>query len=183
MPDKNFSSNSTHLQKLAQHPSWQKLSKIWKKMNFFEHHKEKITVLQKNFEVQRNLFNSFNNLLDDLFADQMLSKVEVEFLNRVISHRLEHLKFTYGMVTCYMALMSLNNRINTSEQLEKRFADLEILYQNNKINKETYLIKKNEIKKALEELQKTAATSSTDKGNVHTPINEELLDLLLHLNK
>lgn len=152
------------LKMLESNIKWQKLGDLWKIVN------------HNNRQNLKSLLTQAEEIIKSLQASNFLTIKESGLLIAVFNQRLKEDSGVPPGATCYLVGPDIK-KINTKEDLEKRYKLLEDLANNNKISPETYESVKSEIIKDLSNLRlKDISSSSEDE-------NEELIQLLYSLSK
>lgn len=171
------------LSELVKDNDWQAICNYWKNLN----HLNKIFDKNKRREILAKLGAPFDNQvatigldasLNNLETKKLLLPVEKKFLRQTISERYYHISGEIGLISCYF-IGGVPEERQLLNDLENRYKRLESLYNDNKINSNVYIETKTKI---IEDLKLLEANRYTHKTEL-VSINDELLDILVSLNK
>ena len=114
--------------------------------------------------------------LNTLENKKLLTSDEVKFINDKFNKRFDYLEYEMGFVDCYeMSQIGFQITQHYSD-LEKRYKTLDKLFEEGKINSETFNIAKLKIVEDMKFIKENSSQAS------EKPLTEKEIQLLLYLN-
>lgn len=164
------------LDNLLKNRDWVFISNYWKKLNNLERNND--------FNVNYNKLSSLNSDINkvkksilSLKNAKLLNEKESEFLQTFFQERLSYLEFALGTVKCYDMSQMGSKIAQTRGDLETRYDVLQKLFEENKINTDTFHQTR---KKIVEDISFIDENSYYEENK---KTSGELIDLIIYINK
>ncbi|MEW5822285.1 MAG: hypothetical protein AB1782_18975 [Cyanobacteriota bacterium] len=170
-----INTNNSFNNKLLKDKNWANINNFWKKLNKIERMQD-YNSTYKLFEDSEKELNQIKNNINNLKNIGLINDKEKEYLLTLFEQRLRYIEFSLGMVKCYKMSLLGSKIANTRGELEKRYDIIQKLFEENKINSDTFKTTTEQIKHDLKFIDENS-------GDQQYKTDSKLINLIIYLNK
>lgn len=155
---------------------WRNISNYWKKIDQTNQNDNFNALVEVYKKLEEGLILVKADL-ETLYKQKYLNENQYNYLNNEIGRKLLISKRNNSMITCYEATSQVDKREIIQSDLEQRYETIEKLFQEGKINTETFEITSKQILEDLQDLYKLNNPDSKE------PFDATIAELMINLNK